>query len=133
MCITGLFLSGSFPTEKDSSFQKNLLSSHPPSYEETIKSRSSSNSESSTKYPLSKKEEFRLSDSDLLRTMSTSSRFSVDSLMISPDALPFERDAFGRLSMSERKGRAHLDATKSDFYSKMKKYKSLEDISSFSK
>ncbi len=128
-----------FPTEKDLFFQKKPSPSDPPSYailppsyEETIESRSNSLSDSSSKPSLSKKEEFRLSDTDLLRTMSTSSRFSVDSLMMSPDAMPFERDAFGRLSMSERKGRAHLDATKSDFFSKMKKYKSMEDIS-FSK
>ena len=138
-----------FPKDKDLFFQTNSSSiSNPPSYAETIRSISSSVSDSSSQVtiasqplPLSagqhqpmyrRAEEFRLSDTDLLRSMSTSSRFSVDSLMVSPTSAPFERDAFGRLSMSERKGRAHLDATKSDFYSKMKKYKSMEDIS-FSK
>lgn len=114
----------------------------PPSYAETLKRRSTSSSDtgsnrssqrtmtSSIQAPLQYKNEDPLSDTELLRTMSTSSRFSLDSLVISPDSMPFARDAFGRTSMSERKGRAHLDATKSDFYSKLKKSKSLENVHS---
>eukprot|EP00794_Sanderia_malayensis_P003245 gene3245-3726_t len=109
----------------------------PPLYEEAMGSRSNSTSDSASSSKRStlngnnnKDSELRHSDADFIpRTMSTSSRFSLDSLMMSPDTLPFSRDAFGRLSISERKGRAHLDATKSDFYYKMKKYKSMEDIS----
>ena len=112
----------------------------PPSYAETLKRRSTSSSDTgsnrssqrtmtcNSQAPSQYKNEDRLSDSELLRTMSTSSRFSLDSLVISPDSMPFARDAFGRTSMSERKGRAHLDATKSDFYSKLKKSKSLENV-----
>ena len=113
----------------------------PPSYQEALKRRSISSSENTsnrgssfssqqqTFQPDLKDGEWR-KDMDVLRTMSTSSRFSLDSLMMSPDAMPFSRDAFGRLSMSERKGRAHLDATKSDFYSRLKKSKSLENVHS---
>ncbi|XP_065052924.1 partitioning defective 3 homolog isoform X2 [Rhopilema esculentum] len=113
----------------------------PPSYQEALKRRSISSSDnasnrgssfSSQQQPFQpdlEDGEWR-KDMDLLRTMSTSSRFSLDSLMMSPDAMPFSRDAFGRLSMSERKGRAHLDATKSDFYSRLKKSKSLENVHS---
>lgn len=127
----------------------------PPSYHETLKRRSTSSSDtgsyigsfkgSQTKsvaneervadqdsYAIKPKylTDDNLDDADLIRTMSTSSRFSVDSLMMSPDTMPFSRDAFGRLSMSERKGRAHLDATKSTLYSKLKKSKSLENVHS---
>ena len=119
-------------------FDKSQLPNVPPSYEEamqrvgsisekiskTLDSGKRLTSVSSNNHPLLDPEE-----QELLRTMSVSSQWSVDSLMISPDKIPFQRDAFGRLSMSERKGRAHLDATKSDFYSKMKKFKSMEDIS----
>ena len=126
----------------------------PPSYKETLKRLSVSSSETSSSKSSQKNFPSRelpigpgsdlsstegksryliddtIDDADLIRTVSTSSRFSIDSLMLSPDSMPFSRDAFGRLSMSERKGRAHLDATKSTLYTKLKKSKSLENVHS---
>ena len=125
---------------------------NPPSYNEALKRLSISSSETSSNKSSQKnfpsmdttinpaseisfpemRPKYLIDDAtdnaDLIRTMSTSSRFSVDSLVFSPEAMPFSRDAFGRLSMSERKGRAHLDATKSTLYTKLKKSKSLENV-----
>jgi len=56
------------------------------------------------------------------------SQTSLDTLLMGPSHMPFSRDAFGRLSMSEKKGRAQLDANKSNLYNKLKKYKSMEEI-----
>ena len=127
---------------------------YPPSYNETLKRMSTSSSDTGSNRGSQRSFQLKdapteqangksnlvrkggyliddtLDDTDLIRTMSTSSRFSIDSLMMSPEAMPFSRDAFGRLSMSERKGRAHLDATKSTWYSKLKKSKSLENVHS---
>jgi len=127
---------------------------NPPSYNEALKRLSISSSETSSNKSSQKnfpsmdtminptsemsvpemRPKYLIDDAidsaDFIRTMSTSSRFSLDSLVLSPEAMPFSRDAFGRLSMSERKGRAHLDATKSTLYTKLKKSKSLENVHS---
>nr|XP_047136975.1 uncharacterized protein LOC100212317 isoform X3 [Hydra vulgaris] len=60
--------------------------------------------------------------------MSIVSQSSLESFMVGPDKIPFSRHAFGRSSMSERKGRAHIDATKSELYNKLKKFKSMEEL-----
>ena len=135
----------------DENFNLSVKVQNPPSYNEALKRLSISSSETSSTKSSQKnfssrdltiepadvsgmegKQRYLIDDTldnaDLIRTVSTSSRFSIDSLMLSPDAMPFSRDAFGRLSMSERKGRAHLDATKSTLYSKLKKSKSLENV-----
>lgn len=65
---------------------------------------------------------------ELTRTESAVSQSSLDSMFVGPNKIPFSRDGFGRSSMSERKGRAHIDATKSNFYLRLKKYKSMEEL-----
>ncbi|XP_057292998.1 partitioning defective 3 homolog isoform X2 [Hydractinia symbiolongicarpus] len=65
---------------------------------------------------------------ELYKSMSIASQSSLDSILVGPNQIPFSRHAFGRSSISERKGRAHIDATKSDFYNKLKKFKSMEEL-----
>lgn len=69
-----------------------------------------------------------LKDPELYKSMSIASQSSLDSILVGPNQIPFSRHAFGRSSISERKGRAHIDATKSDFYNKLKKFKSMEEL-----
>ena len=83
-------------------------------------------------FPLSRSKVFSSSQSNINNydpsRMSIVSQSSLDSVMVGPDKIPFSRDAFGRSSMSERKGRAHIDATKSELYNKLKKFKSMEEL-----
>ena len=67
-------------------------------------------------------------DNETARSLSMASQTSLDSVLVGPNQIPFSRDAFGRSSISERKGRAHIDATKSEFYNKLKKFKSMEEL-----
>lgn len=67
------------------------------------------------------------SDNEMFRTSSLASQLSLDSILYGPNN-PFARDGFGRLSISEKKGRGQLDAKKSAFYNKLKKFKSMEEL-----
>lgn len=67
-------------------------------------------------------------NAEMFRTASIASQFSLDSMLGGPNNLPFSRDGFGRLSISEKKGRGQLDAKKSAFYNKLKKFKSMEEL-----
>lgn len=69
---------------------------------------------------------FSNNSNKMTRGISTVSQSSIDSILI--DSKGFTRDGPGRLSMSEKKGRAHIDATKSRFYNKLKKFKSMEEL-----
>ena len=40
------------------------------------------------------------------------------------DTIPFQRDGFGRISISEKRGRATLDARQSEYFSKRDQDKS---------
>lgn len=67
-----------------------------------------------------------LSDNEIFRSNTLASQCSLDSIL--HGSYQFSRDGFGRLSISEKKGRGHIDATQSQFYNKLKKFKSMEEL-----
>lgn len=73
-------------------------------------------------------EQSKLEKIQIDREISTCSHLSLDSILFDNHKFQFTRDGPGRLSMSEKKGRGQLDATKSKFYNKLKKFKSMEEL-----
>ena len=67
-----------------------------------------------------------LSETEIFRSNTLASQCSLDSIL--HGSFQFSRDGFGRLSISEKKGRGHIDATQSQFYNKLKKFKSMEEL-----
>ena len=67
-----------------------------------------------------------LSETEISRSNTLASQCSLDSIL--HGSFQFSRDGFGRLSISEKKGRGHIDATESQFYNKLKKFKSMEEL-----
>lgn len=67
-----------------------------------------------------------LSENEIFRSNTLASQCSLDSIL--HGSFQFSRDGFGRLSISEKKGRGHIDATQSQFYNKLKKFKSMEEL-----
>ena len=67
-----------------------------------------------------------LSETEIFRSNTLASQCSLDSIL--HGSYQFSRDGFGRLSISEKKGRGHIDATQSQFYNKLKKFKSMEEL-----
>jgi len=89
-----------------------------------ISLRRSLSLDSITKRPFTPDED--LSETEIFRSNTLASQSSLDSILMG--SYQFSRDGFGRLSISEKKGRGHLDATQSQFYNKLKKFKSMEEL-----
>lgn len=67
-----------------------------------------------------------LSDHEIFRCNTLASQSSLDSILAT--SYQFSRDGFGRLSISEKKGRGQIDAKQSQFYNKLKKCKSMGEL-----
>ncbi|XP_066921548.1 partitioning defective protein 3-like isoform X4 [Clytia hemisphaerica] len=118
------------PAEKTLSLESNLPEKYfMPAGDELhkqISMRKSLSLDSVNKNPLSPGDGGDLSETEIFRSNTLASQCSLDSIL--HGSYQFSRDGFGRLSISEKKGRGHLDAKQSQFYNKIKRFRSMEEL-----